>query len=1228
MNDKITHFTQSQFELESFREILVAIFPQIHFIEPNKRTLPHSILQSQTAICTPFKLSNKNFGIYIFECDSIRAKVGIHTELKSILKATGLDAILAIFHTPDSLHNAKEPHPKSLPQGEGLAFDSTSLARSDSKSSPSLAEGVRGWVDSHTSSLQASEASVAIQTESSSQDLPSTSRSNLQNKSIDCHEDSTNPLAMTKKAEFAKEFRLSLITSGYDFELNKPTYSNLKRQSFILGHTKTATAQKALQTLIDKAQKSPITQKDLEEAFSQEPVSKEFYAKIIAQYFEILQHATFPTHASDYDRRSFVLRLLCRILFCKFLEKKSIIDSAIWDSALSANYYHEVLEPLFFTTLNTPKDSRDYGFLPEQITSLLNAIPYLNGGLFSPQDNDFFSTQNPHAHLHDLHIPNQDFSKLFALLDMYNFTLDEQSHNDEEVALDPELLGTVFESLLSQLFTDNKLEKLDKNTLRKATGSYYTPREIVRYMVRSAILSHLQTTLKDKVDSQFLENLVFDSSLRDLPSANRGNPKSCHTDTIFCHTELSQESEVSQSTKEIFRSTQNDNRDISAFSKPQYDKKIDSPSLAEGARGWVNPKDSALILQELSTLKILDPACGSGAFPMGILSEIIRIQSDLGDTRPPYTRKLEILQNCIYGVDIQPMATEIARLRCFLSLIIDEDFSHSKEPNPLPNLEFKFISANALLPLKTSLQDSRGRQLGSDIYEKGLIELQQIRTETFTSHDKIALQSKYKATIDKIAKDLFFEAQGEMPLTKWNPFNPNDIAQFFDSAYMFGVESFDIVIGNPPYIRQESIPNKQAILSAFADFACSTADIYTYFFAKALDLLAPQGILTYIVSNKFARAGYGKNLRSLLLRHTIESYTDFNGIKIFENAIVDSCILQVSKSAPQNSQIRYAKDLSSKNCDCIPQDSLNAEAFIFVDSHTLALKQKIEKIGTPLKEWDIEIYRGVLTGYNEAFIIDTATKEAILDSCDNSIKSPLPCGGGLGVGLTERERTEQIIKPILRGRDIKRYSYEWANLWLIGTFPALNLNIDDYPALKKYLENFMPRIAQSGEKGCRKKTSNKWFETQDNIAYYGDFEKPKLIWAELARTGNSFVIDTNRFSVLAGVFLMTAESNNLNVLKYLNAVLNNPIALFYLEQVYSKLDTTGWQWKKAPVEKIPIPKITKEKQKIADEIVNLVDKILESKSQGKDSTQLQSQIDDLVYKLYALDSNEIEIIKS
>lgn len=303
-----------------------------------------------------------------------------------------------------------------------------------------------------------------------------------------------------------------------------------------------------------KPKEVDIYYSEILEALSISSLNKAFYTEIFAHFAHFVESITLPNTSDEQTKRDFVLRLFSRILFCKFLEKKSIVDSAIWDTHLSQNYYHEVLEPLFFTTLNTPRESRNYGFLSEQIISLLHAIPYLNGGLFSPQDNDFFDLQNPNAHINSLHISNDLFSELFATLNRYHFTIDEADESAVEVALDPELLGQIFESLLSQLFTDNKLEKLDKNSLRKATGSYYTPREIVRYMVKSAILLHLQTKLKGKVDSQFLESLVFgniltpksppqgrgfefdspslaegargwvDSSLRDLPTASRGNP--------------------------------------------------------------------------------------------------------------------------------------------------------------------------------------------------------------------------------------------------------------------------------------------------------------------------------------------------------------------------------------------------------------------------------------------------------------------------------------------------------------------------------------------------------------------------------------------------------------------------------------------------------------------------------------------------------------------------------
>ena len=412
---------------------------------------------------------------------------------------------------------------------------------------------------------------------------------------------------------------------------------------------------------------------------------------------------------------------------------------------------------------------------------------------------------------------------------------------------------------------------------------------------------------------------------------------------------------------------------------------------------------------------------------------------------------------------------------------------------------------------------------------------------------------------------------------------------------------FDLIIGNPPYIRHEEIKNLKPSLQKGFSIYNSMSDIYTYFFELGHNLLKDNGTLSFITSNKYARAGYGKNLREFLLQKTsLRFYIDLNGIKAFDKPSVDTSILIFQKTIPQeNNAFSYLflnahlSEEDKKNIDKIKienyqksaislsQNSLNKEAFSFSDEKTAALKAKIEKLGTPLKDWDISIYRGILTGYNEAFIIDSATREQILQSCDDTLESTTsrhceppnrhsealaeestestPTPPSLrasetsaaihkdtesrhstplnrhstpptrhstplnrhseppnrhserseestqsttpslrgeaeaiqkGTQSTERQRTQALIKPILRGRDIKRYSYEWANLWVIGTFPALKLDIEQYPALKNYLASFGKRLEQSGEKNidefgnnARKKTTNKWFETSDNIAY-------------------------------------------------------------------------------------------------------------------------------------------------
>ena len=265
----------------------------------------------------------------------------------------------------------------------------------------------------------------------------------------------------------------------------------------------THTAQKQLQTLIDSQAKS---KQALEEAFSLEPVTKEFYKEIVGIFITLIDSIQLPLEVdstSDNTKREFALRLLSRLLFCKFLEKKGVIDQAIFSTTLSDNYYHEVLEPLFFSTLNTPKAKRDYDLLDPHIATLLKQIPYLNGGLFAPQASDFYSPQKPTAYHATLKVPNAPLAELFALLESYHFSIDESTPDSQEVGLNPELLGLVFESLLSELFTDNR--KDSTASLRKSTGSYYTPREIVRYMCRSSLYQFLLT----KMDSAFGDRVGF-----------------------------------------------------------------------------------------------------------------------------------------------------------------------------------------------------------------------------------------------------------------------------------------------------------------------------------------------------------------------------------------------------------------------------------------------------------------------------------------------------------------------------------------------------------------------------------------------------------------------------------------------------------------------------------------------------------------------------------------------
>lgn len=895
------------------------------------------------------------------------------------------------------------------------------------------------------------------------------------------------------------------------------------------------------------------------EALSISALNKEFYAKILVHFADFVENLTLPNispslstsgdKGGGYDtiqKREFILRLLSRIIFCKFLEKKGIISNNLWDINLSADYYHEVLEPLFFTTLNTPQNLRDYGFLPRQIVEILSTIPYLNGGLFSPQTSDYFIPSNPHTHANTLKIDNALFDRLFATLDSYHFTIDEADESAEEVALDPELLGQIFESLLSQLFTDNKLDKLDKNSLRKATGSYYTPREIVRYMVRSAILLHLKTHLKGKVDSQALDSLIFSEDSSAIPT-----------------------------------------------------------------------KSAQLILDTLSTLKILDPACGSGAFPMGILSEIIRLQDLLGDLRPHYARKLEILQSCIYGIDIQPMATEIARLRCFLSLIVDENPSDIKS---LPNLEFKFISANSLLPLP------KNDALQYDGYVRDMAELESLRTKYFNPDSTISkaqIQKSYTTLRTKIAKEILAtNAQDALdnPLLDYDPFNPHSTAQFFDSTYMFGVESFDIVIGNPPYIRGQNIPNKEAILKSYVGFACGSADIYTYFFAKGFELLKQKGTLSYIANNKFTKASYGQNLRNLILQNQIVFYVDCDGVKIFDNAKVDSCIISISKTKPIHtfsyskiaSLQNFANDIYT-NIQKIPQHNLNPKFFSFEpQSKSTDLVQKLKSFDLKFSQI-AQIAKGSSSGNDNIFLFDF-----VLES-----KKSYKVKNDFG----EFELEKDLLQPFVYGEDIRRYEYCKYATYILYPYDNQNALIKSntmskkYPLIYQYLQDRKSLLIQR-----KIKLNDDDFYKFSAIRNPHTYKKPKIMIPDLLNHSR-FGFDNVGFYHNASIHNVCLKQGYENLEKMILGVLNSRLFWFFIRHSSANLGSAT-RLMPSYLNDFSFPKIDSNNQDLADEIGSLVDRTLESKSQNKDTNDLERRIDELVYKLYNLTFDEVKIIKS
>ncbi len=956
-----------------------------------------------------------------------------------------------------------------------------------------------------------------------------------------------------------------------------------------------------------------------------------------------------------------------RILFLRLLESLLISFKHFEKPFLTIENFKDfnALNTLFFEVLAKKNNERSKEIKESKI---LGKIPYLNSSLFdkTPLESDgheIKSLSNKSLEIYPKSIlkkdkdyqEKEDFSLLeylFTFLHVYDFTttpkdIKDNKNTSESRLINPSALGLVFEKL---------------NGYKE--GSFYTPSFITSYMC-----------------SESIESIVLD----------KFNQKY----NIECK----------------------DLKELKNYLKNNYkeDKRKE-------------------YLQVLLALRICDPAVGSGHFLVSALNEMVRIAYELGliaslplnatlelendeilikfsnkpfiYTRPSsekeqshhiqkelFELKKSIIENCLFGVDINPNSCEITKLRLWIELLkysyyIFEEGKNTNALETLPNIDINIKCGNSLIS-RFSLHDNLKKipNIKKKIQEyKDLVaqykdpnplfplnktdltnKIQDLKT-TFSLELK---DPKTKAELEKaiekhIKKYNFFALDDKSLLDGLDYFIPNLFGALklspkeeeeafasygriralrkklddalsgreYQNAFEWRFEfpevlddegdflGFDCIIGNPPYIRQEQIKEIKPLLQKqYRDSYNSTADIYTYFFALSYRLLQDKGFNAFITSNKYARAKYGTKLRELLLKKTtIVSYMELNALKVFESATVDTSIMSfIKQEPPKDNSFKYYEptpddksDLKSARSLPMKQNALSTESFIFADATLLDLRDKMESVGTPLKDWDIQIYRGILTGANEAFIIPTEKREEILNACKTQ---------------EERKRTETLIKPILRGKDIKRYSYEWADLWVINThngytsnlkFKIPPIDIEKYPAIKTHLDSHYDTIATRSDQGDTPYHLR-------NCAYLEDFEKEKIVYPCIMAKEPCFVYEEKGFYAPAPANIITGDKIEI---KYITALLNSKCIYFAMRKFYmgggieSELKTNN-------LEKIPIPQITPQNQKLADKITDCAKAILKAKEKDpKANTQkLEKEIDALVYQLYHLTDEEIKIIE-
>ena len=1008
--------------------------------------------------------------------------------------------------------------------------------------------------------------------------------------------------------------------------------TDTKRYTYLLGEGRGChTAIKQFGKL--KESKQALT--DITEAFSVETLTKQFYKDLFEWYqwaIDDSTQVTFPNNITteDDDRDDVekkVIRMITRIMFVWFIKQKELVPNRIFDieylstilkefdpySTTVGNYYNAILQNLFFATLNraiedengntrkfassTKRDIKTlyryaemFSISEQEVINLFSEVPFLNGGLFECLDKtryidgveqcynfDGFSRNDARfadgRYKHRAVVPNILFFEpekgLLSILSRYNFTIEENSPEEQQVALDPELLGKVFENLLGTYNPETK------ETARNQSGSFYTPREIVNYMVDESLIAYLGNN--DFIRSLFSYDFTFDKT--------KSN---------------------------------------------EYLK----------------------IADKLKAVKILDPACGSGAFPMGLLNRMIDILERISPNEDIYELKLSVIENCLYGSDIQSIAAQITKLRFFISLICNCEKDASK-PNfgipTLPNLETKFVSANSLIAKKK--KPTQRNCFENPEIEPTKNELAEIRHKHFsakTASTKHRLREKDQILREKLARllsdDDNFAPEDAKQLASWNPYDQNAVSPFFDPEWMFGVaDGFDIVIGNPPFLRIQGIRNNN---SDFADYlvanynsATGSFDLYVAFVERALQLISSNGIVNFIMPVKWTNAAFGKGLRDVVSKQkAAKKIINFSEYQVFNASTYtglqwfkpnSDCLeyYELDRNLESNIELKsYLENLSKDTSSIVNTDKLNKDTWVLASSEVSKLLNKLNEQPLRLEDVFEKIFQGIATSKDDVyFLYDCTETQSTITGESRQLNKRVTIEKGL-------------VKPLLKGEDVHRYDNLSSNRYVIFPYKlengTANLYAEEelkllFPNGYAYLKE-CETLLRGREKG-RLKNDIYWYRYiyPKNLTL---FQSPKLVAPEISFGGNYAFDVSGQFYSTTKIYGYILKSSMIQYgYNFFLGLLNSSLFWFFIQNTGYVLRGGYFTFKTNYVSPFPIPKFADIDSTLLLKIDNNVESIMELNAMKGNDTQIKlliKEIDSVIYKIYNLSSNEIQLVDS